>query len=226
MILEARGVKKEYLRAGNPFWALDDVSLSVDEGEFICIVGRSGSGKSTLLNILAGLLTPTSGSVCFEGREYGNMSDRELSEMRSARLGYIMQGHGVLPNFTVLQNTLIPHVLTGRGGGDAAETAMSLLEQVGLAPLAAQYPSSLSGGELRRVSIARALLSSPVLLIADEPTGDLDEETAEEIMRIFDSIAKKGTAVLMVTHDMNFAAFGTRSYRMASGQLVEISETR
>ena len=225
MILEARGVKKEYLRAGNPFWALDDVSLSVDEGEFICIVGRSGSGKSTLLNILAGLLTPTSGSVCFEGREYGGMSDRELSEIRSTRLGYIMQGHGVLPNFTVLQNTLIPHVLAGRGR-DAAEAAMSLLEQVGLAPLAAQYPSSLSGGELRRVSIARALLSSPVLLIADEPTGDLDGETAEEIMRIFDSIAQKGTAVLMVTHDMDFAAYGTRSYRMASGQLFEISETR
>ena len=219
MILAARGVKKEYIRAGKPFWALDGVSLSVDEGEFVCIVGRSGSGKSTLLNILAGLLTPTSASVCFEGREYGGMSDRELSEIRRTRLGYIMQGHGVLPNFTVLQNTLIPHVLAGRGDDATTETAMSLLEQVGRAPLAAQYPSSLSGGELRRVAIARALLSSPGLLIADEPTGDLDQETAEEIMRIFDSIAKKGTAVLTVTHDMNFAAYSTRSYRMVSGQL-------
>ncbi|MDR0647747.1 MAG: ABC transporter ATP-binding protein [Synergistaceae bacterium] len=218
MILEASGIKKEYIRAGNSFWALNDVSLSVDEGEFICIVGRSGSGKTTLLNILAGLLTPTSGSVYFEGREYSGLSDCELSGMRSTRLGYIMQGQTVLPNFTVLQNTLIPHVLADRG--DAAEAAMSLLEQVGLAHLAGQYPSSLSGGELRRVSIARALLSSPVLLIADEPTGDLDEETAGEIMRIFTSVSKKGTAVLMVTHDMNSAAFGTRSYRMASGQLL------
>jgi putative ABC transport system ATP-binding protein len=220
MILEARGVKKEYWRAGSSFWALNDISLSVGEGDFICIVGRSGSGKSTLLNILAGLLTPTSGSVCFEGREYNGMDDRELSETRSTRLGYIMQGHCVLPNFTVLQNTLLSHVLAGRGG-DATETAMRLLEQVGLAPLAAQYPSSLSGGELRRVSIARALLSSPRLLIADEPTSDLDEETAEEIMRIFASVSKKGTAVLIVTHDMNFATYGTQSYRMASGQLYK-----
>jgi putative ABC transport system ATP-binding protein len=222
MILKASGVKKEYRRGGRSFWALDDISLSVGEGDFICIVGRSGSGKSTLLNILAGLLTPTSGSVCFEGREYGSLDDREMPEIRSGPLGYIMQGHGILPNFTVLQNTLLPHVLAGLGG-DATETAMCLLEQVGLAPLAAQYPSSLSGGELRRVSIARALLSSPRLLIADEPTSDLDEETAEEIMRIFASISQKGTAMLMVTHDMDFAAYGTRSYRMTSGQLFEIN---
>ena len=132
-----------------------------------------------------------------------------------------MQGYSVLPNFTVLQNTILPYVLANRDG-DITEMALSLLERVGLAPLAEQYPSSLSGGELRRVSIARALLSSPKLLIADEPTSDLDDETAEEIMQIFASIAKNGTSVLMVTHDMDFVNLGTRSHRMNAGQLFEI----
>ena len=218
MILEACGVKKEYRRGGKPFLALDDISLSIGEGDFICVTGRSGSGKSTMLNILAGLLTPTSGSVHFEGREYGSLNDRELSEIRSGPLGYIMQGNGVLPNFTVLQNTLLPHVLAGRGG-DIIETAMLLLEKVGLAPLAAQYPSCLSGGELRRVSIARALLSSPRLLIADEPTSDLDEETASEIMELFSAITEKGTAVLMVTHDTDAANYTNRLYTMKAGKL-------
>jgi putative ABC transport system ATP-binding protein len=222
MILEAWGISKEYDRGSVPFWAVNDVSLSIGEGEFVCVVGRSGSGKSTLLNILAGLLTPTSGSVSFEGQEYGSLSDGQLSRLRNTRLGYIMQGHSILPNFTVLQNVILPHIFFRRDD-DPTDEALSLLEQVGLRPLASQYPSSLSGGELRRVSIARALLMSPKLLIADEPTGDLDEETASDIMKLFSAIVKKGTSVLMVTHDSDATVYADRLCAMKSGNL---SETR
>ncbi|MDR3354059.1 MAG: ABC transporter ATP-binding protein [Synergistaceae bacterium] len=221
MILEAREIKKQYHRDNILFSAVNDVSLSIGEGEFVCIVGRSGSGKSTLLNILAGLLTPTSGSVSFEGREYGGMNDGELSRLRNTRLGYIMQGHNVLSNFTVLQNVLLPHIFFKRDD-DPTDRALSLLEQVGLRPLASQYPSSLSGGELHRVSIARALLMSPGLLIADEPTGDLDEETVSEIMGLFAGIVSKGTAVLMVTHNSDAASYADRMYTMQSGRLSEM----
>jgi putative ABC transport system ATP-binding protein len=220
MILEAHEIKKRYYRGDIPFFAVGGVSLLIGEGEFVCIAGRSGSGKSTLLNILAGLLTPTSGSVVFEGKGYDKLNDDELSKLRNTRIGYIMQGHNVLSNFTVLQNVLLPHVFFKRGD-DPTERALSLLEQVGLRPLASQYPSSLSGGELHRVSIARALLMSPGLLIADEPTGDLDEETVSEIIELFAAIVKDGTAVLMVTHNSDAANYADRLYTMKSGKFSE-----
>jgi putative ABC transport system ATP-binding protein len=224
MILDARGLSKEYKRGGVPFPAVDNVSLSIDGGEFVCIVGRSGSGKSTLLNMLAGLLTPDSGDIVFDGRPYGDMDDDAISLLRNTRLGYIMQGYSVLPNFTVLQNVIIPHLLFKRGGNPTPR-ALELLDTVGIRGLSAQYPAQLSGGELRRVSIARALLSSPELLLADEPTGDLDEETAAEITRLFASVAAEGTAVLMVTHDSDAAACADRRFVMRSG-ILEINGNR
>lgn len=222
MILEVQNIIKEYTQGGRLFRAVDEVSLEIGEGNFVCIVGRSGSGKSTLLNILAGLLTPSSGTVCFEGKEYSTLSERERSFLRNTRLGYIMQGQSVLPNLTVLQNVLLPSTLFKRDE-NWNEKALVLLDKVGLLPLASQYPANLSGGEMRRVSIARALLSSPRLLIADEPTGDLDEETTREIMELFASAAKEGTAVLMVTHDMSTTRYGERLLTMKAGRIEEDS---
>jgi putative ABC transport system ATP-binding protein len=219
VILEARELSKAYTRGDVPFLAVDKATLSARKGEFICIVGRSGSGKSTLLNMLAGLLTPDSGSIAFDGRAYGDMNDDAISFLRNTRLGYIMQGYSVLPNFTVLQNVIIPHLLFKRDE-NPAEKALALLERVGIRRLSEQYPSRLSGGELRRVSIARALLASPDLLLADEPTGDLDEETASEITRLFASIAEAGTAVVMVTHDSDAAAGADRRLVMRAGVLA------
>jgi putative ABC transport system ATP-binding protein len=219
VILEARELSKAYTRGDLPFLAVDKATLSARKGEFICIVGRSGSGKSTLLNMLAGLLTPDSGSIAFDGRAYGDMNDDAISFLRNTRLGYIMQGYSVLPNFTVLQNVIIPHLLFKRDD-DPAERALALLDLVGIRRLSEQYPSRLSGGELRRVSIARALLASPDLLLADEPTGDLDEETASEITRLFASIAEAGTAVVMVTHDSDAAAGADRRLVMRAGVLA------
>lgn len=219
-VLKAHNIVKEYTQGGKPFRAVNDVSLEIGEGEFTCVVGRSGSGKSTLLNILAGLLTPTSGKIYFEGKDYETLGDNERSFLRNTKLGYIMQGQSVLPNLTVLQNVMLPFTLFKRDG-DPYEKVLALLDRVGLLHLASQYPASLSGGEMRRVSIVRALLTSPKLLIADEPTGDLDEETTQEIMELFASVVKEGTAVLMVTHDMNTTRYGERFITMKAGRIEE-----
>ncbi|MDR2400365.1 MAG: ABC transporter ATP-binding protein [Deferribacteraceae bacterium] len=219
VLLEARGIKKSYKRGDNPFCAADNISLSINPGEFIGITGRSGSGKSTLMNILAGLMTPDEGEVFFEGKSYKKMTDRELSALRCNGLGYIMQGLSVLPNFTVYENILIPEWLDRRRKSSPKDI-LKAMKKVGIAHLKRQYPSRLSGGELRRVSIARALLSSPKLLIADEPTSDLDEETAENIVNILSDIAREGVAVLMVTHDREAAAKCGREYQMKNGVLT------
>ncbi len=219
MILKAQNIIKEYKQGGRLLRAVDDVSLEIERGEFVCVMGRSGSGKSTLLNILAGLLTPTRGKVQFEGREYTALSDKERSCLRNERLGYIMQGQSVLPSLTVLQNAELPFYLFHRKGSPQKQ-ARELLEKVGILHLADQYPASLSGGEMRRVAIVRALLLCPSLLIADEPTGDLDEETTVEIMGLFASVAKEGTAVLMVTHDTDTTRFGDRVLTMKAGQII------
>ncbi|MDR1943888.1 MAG: ABC transporter ATP-binding protein [Synergistaceae bacterium] len=221
MMLEATGLKKEYRRAGAPFLAVNDVSLSIGEGEFVCVMGRSGSGKSTLLNMLAGTLSPTSGDISFRGRKYSSLTDRALSALRGAKIGYIMQGMCVLPNFTVLQNVTIPHFFNKLHSNPEGR-ALFLLEQAGIPHLAQQYPSSLSGGELRRVSIARALFNSPELLIADEPTSDLDDETTSFIMRLFESITRDGASILIVTHDSDAAARRCRRYSMESGALIPV----
>jgi putative ABC transport system ATP-binding protein len=207
------------MRGDAPFLAVDDASISVERGEFVCIVGRSGSGKSTLLNMLAGLLTPDAGGVAFDGLAYDGMNDDAMSFLRNTRLGYIMQGYSALPNFTALQNVMVPSSLFKRDG-DCSRRALELLELVGIRELASQYPSRLSGGELRRVSIARALLASPDLLLADEPTGDLDEETAADVVRLFADVAREGTAVLMVTHDAEAAGRADRRLTMRSGRLT------
>jgi putative ABC transport system ATP-binding protein len=220
-MLEAVDITKEYRRGDTLFRAVERVSLSVGKGEFLGIVGRSGSGKSTFLNILTGLLPPTSGRISFAGREYAALSDAELSGLRGSRIGYIMQGHSLLRNFTVLQNVLLPSALM-RLAGNPVKKALGLLSDLGLRHLARQYPSSLSGGEMRRVAIARALIASPEVLLADEPTNDLDESTADDILRLFSSISRNGTAVLMVTHDPTAAARCDRVYAMENGRLAAV----
>jgi putative ABC transport system ATP-binding protein len=219
MILTADGIKKSYLRGDLPFMAVDGVSLSVSEGAFIGITGRSGSGKSTLMNILTGLTSADEGVVRFENTGYTDMTDAALSSLRNGKLGYIMQGAGVLPNFTVYENMLLPEWLSGRRRSSSKDV-LRVLKRLGIAHLKRQYPACLSGGELRRVAIARALLSSPKLLIADEPTGDLDEETAGEIVNILSDIAKDGASVLMVTHDAQAASRCGEKYIMKNGKLT------
>jgi putative ABC transport system ATP-binding protein len=218
-LFELQELSKAYQRGGRTFNAVNKVSLSVAPGDFISIIGRSGSGKTTLLNMGAGLLTPTQGSVFFEGKDIYALGDREISFLRNEKIGYVPQGQSLLSNFTVFDNVCIPWFLFKREG-DVEGRAFILLEKVGISHLAASYPRELSGGEMRRTAIARALINSPRLLIADEPTGDLDAQTTAEIMRLFSDIAREGTAVLIVTHELDTLEYGNRTYSMDAGNLL------
>ncbi|MDR0858489.1 MAG: ABC transporter ATP-binding protein [Oscillospiraceae bacterium] len=209
MLLEVSGITKKYSRGNTEFNAVDNASFAVSGGDFTVINGQSGSGKSTLLAIAAGLLNPDSGTVVFDGEDLGKLGDTQLSALRNEKIGFIPQGHCLLDNFTVFDNVCLPFKLLKRSG-DPGELAAKLLEQVGVTQLSKQFPPELSGGEIRRAAIARGLINSPKLLIADEPTGDLDPDNAANIMRLFREIAESGTAVLVVTHEREKPA-GTSS---------------
>ncbi|MGM9638618.1 MAG: ABC transporter ATP-binding protein [Butyricicoccaceae bacterium] len=218
MVLEVKDLCKQYTRGGRPFYAVDHVSLTVDKGEFVSIIGRSGSGKSTLLNLIAGLLDPTAGEIRICGRSLAGMDDDALSALRNMALGYVPQGQTVLGNLTVLDNVRLPFYFGARTG-PSSDRARALLEQVGIGHLAGSLPRELSGGELRRVSIARAMMCSHDLLVLDEPTGDLDPRTTEEIVTLLRGIARDGTAVLMVTHELDTVGCGDRVLEMDCGKL-------
>ncbi|MDR3131072.1 MAG: ABC transporter ATP-binding protein [Treponema sp.] len=218
-LLELKEVTKEYTRGGRSFNAVNRVSLSVEPGDFISIIGRSGSGKTTLLNMGAGLLRPTEGTVLFEGNDIHHLKDKDISFLRNEKIGYVPQGQSLLSNFSVFDNVCIPWFLFKREG-DVEGRAFILLEKVGISHLAASYPRELSGGEMRRAAIARALINEPRLLIADEPTSDLDAETTAEIMELFNHIAREGTAVLIVTHELDTLDYGNKTYSMDAGNLL------
>jgi len=219
-LLDVRALTKTYVRAGKDFAAVNGVSLALNNGEFACVTGSSGSGKSTLLNMVAGLLPPSSGQVFFDGAELGKLNDSALSALRNTKIGYIPQGRNILGNLSVLENVRLPYDLRKRSG-DPTERALELLGRMGIRHLADQYPEQLSGGELRRVSIARGLINEPLLLVADEPTGDLDPKNSEGIMEMFTSVASTGVAVLLVTHETDAVRFAGRHLHMETGTLSE-----
>lgn len=219
-MLEVKGLTKVYKRGSTSFKAVDQVSFFMDRKELVSIVGRSGSGKSTLLNMIAGLLKPSEGSVLLEGKDTRDFNDAEGSYLRNARIGYIPQGQSILSNFSVIDNVRLPFFLSKRSG-DPTERAFSLLERVGISHLAYSYPSQLSGGEIKRVDIARALINSPDILIADEPTGSLDLQTTRDIMQLFCSLSEEGTSILVVTHEPEVSAYSKRTLHMKEGKLSE-----
>ncbi|MDR2095588.1 MAG: ABC transporter ATP-binding protein [Treponema sp.] len=218
-LLELNELTKEYKRGERSFNAVNRASLSVAPGYFISILGRRGRGKTTLLNMGAGLLKPTAGAVFFEGRDIYGLNDKDISFLRNKKIGYVPQGQSLLSNFTVFDNVCIPWFLFKREG-DIEGRAFILLEKVGISHLAASYPKELSGGEMRRAAIARSLINEPRLLIADEPTGDLDAQTTAEIMKLFSAIAAGGTAVLIVTHELDTLNYGNKTYAMDAGNLL------
>lgn len=199
-LIDVKRVGKRYERGGRPFWAVKGATLTVSEGEFVTLLGRSGSGKSTLLNMVVGLLAPTEGTVTLCGQALAGMSDEAASALRNRAVGFVPQGAGVLSTLTVLDNVRLPAYLSA-GVREEEGRALELLEAVGLKELANQYPSALSGGELRRVAIARALMNRPKVIVADEPTSSLDADNAAMVVDIFKKLARGGTGVLMVTHD-------------------------
>jgi len=221
VLLELKDLTKEYKRGERIFNAVNSVNLSVEPGDFICIIGRSGSGKSTLLNMGAGLIIPTKGNVLFNETDIYNLNDKEISLFRNEKIGYVPQGHSLLSNLTVFENVCIPWFMYKRKEDLHAmtERAATLLEKTGISHLSESYPKELSGGEMRRVVIARSLINNPALLIADEPTNDLDAETTIEVMKLLGAIAKEGTAVLIVTHELDTLSYGNKTYMMNNGNL-------
>ena len=219
-MLELKNLEKEFQQNDRIVHAVKAVNLSIRQGTFVAIVGRSGSGKSTLLNLVAGLLRPTRGEIWLNGKNIIDLPDEEASFFRNTEIGYIMQGRSTLASLTVLDNVRLPYYLFLRDG-DVTDYARELLKQMGIADLEGAFPSKLSGGELRRVSIARALINRPKLLLADEPTSDLDTENTLEIMKLFRTITDQGTTVVMVTHEPETLHFCDKVYRMEYGSLGE-----
>ena len=219
MLLKTVGLSKSFRRRNASFYAVENASITVDEGQFTFIIGRSGSGKTTLLNLISGLLKPTSGEVWFGDANIVDMDDKRLSLSRNEEIGFVSQGLGSLPNLTVLDNVRLPFFLFNREGWNDEGRALSLLEMMGILHLKDEMPSTLSGGEEKRMLIARSLMNRPKLLIADEPTANLDMETTKEVMQGISNANRQGVAVLIVTHESSIISPQSTVYKMENGKL-------
>ncbi len=217
--LVARDLEKIYTGAGEPVAALRGVSLTLAAGEFVAVMGPSGCGKSTLLHLCGAMDRPTRGSVHLADRDLGALDDGALTTLRRESIGFVFQFFNLLPMLTVRENIALPLLLGGTSSTSALRDATQLAQRVGLDKRLDHRPSQLSGGEMQRVAIARALANRPVLLLADEPTGELDRATGEQIARLFDRVQEDGTAVVIVTHDQAIAARAARTLVMRDGRI-------
>lgn len=213
-MIDIKDIKKSF----GSLQVLRGVNLHIDKGEVISIVGPSGAGKTTLLQLIGALDRPTSGSILFNGRELASMSDKQLAAFRNRQIGFVFQFHQLLPEFTALENIIIPALIAGRSRSEAEKEAMELLGIMGLQERAEHKPSELSGGENQRVAVARALINKPALILADEPSGSLDSKNKEELHKLFFELrARYGQTFLIVTHDEELARTTDRTIRMVDG---------
>ena len=219
-IVEARDVSRVFPMTAGPVTALRHVSLKVDAGEHVAITGPSGCGKSTLLHLIGCVDTPTSGTILFEDRDTARLSEGVRGRIRLTRIGFVFQRFFLLPMLTAAENVELPQAEAGVPATDRRARTRELLDYVGLAERASHLPSQLSGGEMQRVAIARALANRPALLVADEPTGELDEDTGEHIAKLFERVNADGTALLVVTHNPALARRAARRLTMSSGRLA------
>jgi putative ABC transport system ATP-binding protein len=219
-LLVADELRRDYAMNGRPVQALRGVSLMVDSGEYVAIAGPSGSGKSTLLHLLGGIDTPSAGSVSIEGKRLDLLPDRELTRLRLTRLGFVFQRFHLLPVLTALENVELPMAEAGLRTGERRARARELLDYVGLGDRAEHRATQLSGGEMQRVAIARALANRPALVLADEPTGELDNDTGREILELFRRINRDGATLVVVTHDERLAAAAGRVIHMQDGRIA------
>lgn len=217
MILEAKNIRKSF----GPLEVLKGIDLKVLKGEVIAIMGASGAGKTTLLQILGTLSKPTDGSLEIEGQDVLKLKDNALASFRGKRIGFVFQAHHLLPEFTALENVMIPALIAGKSRREARSKALSLLQGLGLADREGHKPSELSGGEQQRVAIARALVNDPAVLFADEPTGNLDSVTKQDIHRLFFDLREKtGQTIIIVTHDPELSALCDRTLNMRDGRFL------
>ena len=221
-LIEIRDLRKIYSAGEEPVAALDGVSLKIDNGEFVAIMGASGSGKSTMLNILGCLDVPTSGSYLLDGVEVARRTRRELAIIRNRKLGFVFQNFNLLPRTSAIENVELPDIYLGRlSRSQRRRRAVELLRRVGLGGRGTHTPAELSGGQQQRVAIARALMNEPPVLFADEPTGNLDTKSSVEIMNLFTELSNEGITIVMVTHEEDIAAYAKRHLVMRDGHLVK-----
>jgi putative ABC transport system ATP-binding protein len=220
-LIELTSISKHYEMGQQLIKAVDNIDLSIDSNEYIVFIGSSGSGKSTIMNIIGCLDTPTHGSYVLNGRNVSGLDQGELADIRNQEIGFIFQSFNLLPRATALKNVMQPLIYRGIGYADRRAEAERVLERVGLADRSNHLPNQLSGGQRQRVAIARALVTSPSILLADEPTGNLDSQTTVEIMALFDELHDDGQTIIVVTHEPDIAAHSERVARLRDGQIVE-----
>jgi putative ABC transport system ATP-binding protein len=221
MLIDIRDITKFYDMGEERVRALDGVSLGVERGEYVAVMGPSGSGKSTLMNLVGCLDTPTSGSYILNGREVARMTDDELAQIRNQEIGFVFQTFNLLPRTNALQQVELPLVYTGVPKKERHERAVKALQAVGLGDRMGHHPNELSGGQRQRVAVARALINNPSILLADEPTGNLDSQTGAEIMALFDELNSRGNTIILVTHEEDIAAHARRIVRLRDGKIRE-----
>ena len=218
-LIQMTDIRKEYKMGDEIVYANDGVTLDIDKGEFVAIVGKSGSGKSTLMNIIGALDVPTSGKYLLGGKDVGKLSDNQLADIRNKMIGFVFQQYNLLPRMNLLENVELPLLYAHVSSHERENRAMEALEKVGLAEKAKQMPNQLSGGQQQRVSIARALAANPSLILADEPTGALDSNTSRQVLDFFKKIHEEGNTVIMITHDNSIALEAKRVIRIADGKI-------
>ena len=218
-LIETRDLWKTYVMGSEEIHALRGVSIEIERGEYVAIMGPSGSGKSTLMNLIGCLDTPSRGTYLLNGREVSLMNDNELARIRNEEIGFVFQTFNLLPRATALHNVELPLVYAGVGARDREVRAKAALEKVELAPRMMHRPNELSGGQRQRVAIARALVNNPSILLADEPTGNLDSKTGHEIMALFARLHQAGNTIILVTHEADVAAFAHRTISIRDGQV-------
>ena len=220
-MINISSISKEYVMGDNKLLALNNVDVSIKEGEFVSIMGSSGSGKSTLMNIIGCLDVPSNGDYFFRENNISKFSSNKLAELRNKDIGFIFQNFNLLPRLNALENVILPLLYSGKSSKERTKLALAALENVGLKDRTHHRPNQLSGGQQQRVSIARAIAGTPKLILADEPTGALDSNTSLEIMKILNDLNKTGITIVLVTHEDDIAKYGSRIIRMKDGKIIE-----
>jgi len=219
-VITLTDIRRVFVMGDQQFEALKGISFSVEPGEFVAIMGASGSGKSTCMNLLGCLDRPTSGQYLLDGLDVGGMDTDRLAEIRNRKLGFVFQGFNLLARTPAVENVELPLIYAGLKSAERRQKALLALEKVGLADKEMNHPSQLSGGQQQRVAIARALVNSPAVILADEPTGNLDSSTSEEIMALFTSLNRQGITIIMVTHEADVAAYAGRRITFRDGKII------
>ncbi|NVK27227.1 MAG: ABC transporter ATP-binding protein [Flavobacteriia bacterium] len=218
-VIELRGIKRNFAMGTHTVKVLKGIDLTIEKGEYVALMGPSGSGKSTLMNLLGCLDTPTAGEYTLNGQDVSRLSSDELADIRNKEIGFVFQTFNLLPRQSALENTALPLVYAGMAKSKRSERASEVLEQVGLGDRMDHQPSQLSGGQRQRVAVARALVNNPSLILADEPTGNLDTKTSVEIMALFNEIHKNGNTLIVVTHEEDIAQHAHRIIRLRDGMI-------